>query len=377
MKKVIGFIDQCGVEYDEHSLETGCGGSEAWVIYLSREFAKDPQYHVIVFNNLVDWHFDEYGVEWVPTRLFERRAQYQHFDNIIISRAYEDLILKIEASQCCKNVYLQAHDWMIGFIYPNNTWLQWEKTHELHSPVLKRIVCLSEHHIGMLGESCNVPSSVISIIPNGIDPTSFENIDIDHPIDKTILWSSRPERGCDILCNHILPLLRKTDPEWSIDIASYDPIPDEYRNREGIQVLGKLGRAELYKEMSKHACWFYPSIYPETFNISSIEAVMCGNLPVLPMEHGMATTFKYFKSLGMNQKFSDSYTLDGGLLNYTYNELGPVVQEAVERIMYCTKHYHDPAYVQLRSAMRDYLIDNYSWLAVKKKWEKLFEEFSG
>lgn len=370
MNQVIGIIDISDVEYDDTSLLTGCGGSESWTIYLSRELSKFNNTHVIVFCNCEQWHFDELGVEWVPNSLLDSRLQYQQFDQIIISRLFEGVIKLIETSKCCKNIYIQSHDWGLNYWYSDESRYKpyYEESAELKSPILKKIVALSEWHIDSMIKECHIPRDMFTIIPNGVSDSVINSTVSTHTIDHKILWSSRPERGCDILCDLILPKVRRLIPDFEVDIASYDPIQDRFKNREseGINCLGKLGKSQLYDEMSKHAVWFYPSIYPETFNITSIEAVLCGNMIVMPIQHGMATTFDIFKSIGLEEKFYNEYHVTDGNTKLAVNY-------AVKRIVDNIKEYHYPLNRTLREIMRCYVVKNYTWKRIAEMYIQLFE----
>lgn len=374
MKKVIGIIDQNGIDYDESVIINGGGGSETWTAYLSHELELRG-YHVIIFNGSNQyWHFDEYGVEWVPFQFIDGRMEYQKFDYIIVTRLYEDMIDKIKSHGCCDKVILQAHDWSVGRFWmplPNDT--EWgyfkygsEEAHELSDPILKKIVGLSKWHLDSMHEKSFIPYEMMTIIPNGFDTSKFEAV-TTHEIDHHVLWSSRPERGCYFLCDEILPRVRERIPDFEVDIASYDPIQPEFMNRPNINILGKLGKEQLYTEMRKHAVWFYTSSYPETFNITSIEAVMNGNSIVLPIKDGMASTFDIFKNIGMKNKFYCQWHCKDGDNN-------KAIPEAVNMIVNAINYYFDPYNIMLRESMANHIKKNYSWSHVADMWINLFKE---
>jgi len=371
MKKVIGIIDKIGIDYDEKSIEIGLGGSETWTVQISHEFQKWG-YHVIVFNGTNQyWHFDNFGVEWVPYQLLQSRLDYQKFDYIIITRFYEGLINLIEDKNCCDKIFIQCHDIGCGEWYPSlNRYHKYEEDSELSSPLIKKFIALSEFHIESLIQLKNIPRNKIAIIPNGIDLDLFKDIDgLSEPRDHTILWSSRPERGVYLLTDTLLPLIRKRVPDVKINISSYDEIPYDLRVREydGIYYLGKLSKSQLYKEMQKHRVWFYPAIFPETFNITSLETVMCGNIPVMPFVHGMATTFSPFKGFFMNEKFKE--TVLTGIGDDTL-----AIPEAVDMICEILLNGESNIYKKLRISLIDYIRMNYTWTNVVEKYIKLFKE---
>lgn len=369
MKKVIAIIDQNGIDYDENVIVNGGGGSETWTAYISREFQRKG-YHCIIFNGSNQyWHFDLNGVEWVPIQMMDSRMQYQRFDYIIITRLYDGLINKIKYHNCCDKVIIQSHDWGLGYYYTPEVgdwgYEKYEDKLELQDPIVKKIVGLSEWHLQSMHDQVHIPYDIMTLIPNGFDTDRIT--ETTHEIDHKVLWSSRPERGCYLLCDEILPRIREFIPDFEVDIASYDPIQDEFKNRPGINILGKLGKDQLYSEMQKHAVWFYPSTYPETFNISSIEAAMCGNSLVLPIKDGMASTFDIFSNLSMKNRFYCQWHCKDGS-----NELA--IPEAVDMIVSGIKEYYHPANIQLRESIANHIRKNYSWSKVASMYEQLFKE---
>lgn len=378
MKKVIGIIDQGGLVYDETSLGTGSiGGSETWLIEVAHEFASRG-YHVIVFNGGSEQHshFDEYGVEWVPFSSFSTRIQYQYFTHIIILRIYETLLNLIEESGCCDNVSIMCEDWGCGYWYHHEGvddcyYLNINEALELRSPILKKIVVLSNFHQEWIEKNMLIPSNMIEIIPNGINIKDIVYSGLKQTRDNTILWSSRPERGLDILCDEILPRLKRLIPDAKVHICSYTDIPDHFKNREneGIFYLGKYTKHELYKEMSNHKVWFYPAVYPETFCITSLETALNGNLPVLPFRHGMATTFEPFKGFFMKHRFKEIWSLDGVIVKDNEH----AINEAVSMIAEYMTNFEK--YKNLQESLYHYVIKNYSWTQVVNKWEKMFQTF--
>lgn len=372
MEKVIGIIDGTGGNYDSSTLETtGLGGSETWTVQLSMQF-KSRGYHVIIFNGTDNWHFDKYGIEWVPLSFFKSRIKYQSFDRIIISRIYNGYIDAINKESCCWNIYVQAHDVGIGqFDWENNCYPKLNGEGELFQRGVKKVIALSEWHIESLNHIWNdIPRDMVETIPDGIDPELFKDIRLDNHRDNGILFSSRPERGMELLCNKILPELRKVVGDAKVYLASYNDIPKEYYDREndGIYVLGRLNKIELYKEMSKHKVWFYPSIFPETFNITLCENIMCGCIPVLPLIHGMATTLRNFNKLGIDHEFYNPwYTPNGN------DDLA--VKDSVQMLSGWMNNWDNYATYILRDSMRNFITENYSWSKVADLWENLFNKY--
>ena len=110
MKNVIGILYNS--DFNETSFESGCGGSETWVIQLSKEFVRKG-YHVIIFSKYNNWYFFESGVEYVPINLFESRIQYQQFYSFIFVRSLDSYYDTFIENNDCENIYIQSHDMFI------------------------------------------------------------------------------------------------------------------------------------------------------------------------------------------------------------------------------------------------------------------------
>ena len=374
MKEVIGIVNPVLQEFDESSLAKGVGGSETWAIELSKCFVK-LGYHVIQFCLCRDWHISQSGVEYVPIKLFEARCQYQHFDYMIVSRAVNfvlydndsnpyvyDISKIISSSKCCDNVYLMAHDIYIM----DSTEQRKIYISRRNYDIFDKVVCLSETAQQAIKEYNRFPAEkLVGIIPNGINLNDFNDLYTGQR-DNVLLWSSRPERGMDILLKELCPEIRKEVRDFEVHVCSYDVVKESEYNFPNVKFLGKLNKHDLYDEMSHHKTWFYPGVFNETFCISAIENVMCNCDIVAPLTYGLATTFKYFSPIGMKYEF-EGYYQKQRTQNYKN-----AFEEAKDRIIRSFKEYDDPKSDMIRQILKKYISCNYSWEEVAKKWQNLF-----
>ena len=68
MKKTIGILYEAN--FYESSFETVCGGSETWVIQISKQFEREG-FHVFVFSDIDFWQLSPNGIEYVPLSMFD------------------------------------------------------------------------------------------------------------------------------------------------------------------------------------------------------------------------------------------------------------------------------------------------------------------
>lgn len=287
MKKRIAIIDIGWAELNEKNTNSlALGGSETWLVQISKAFAKDDN-SIEVYCNCRQ-EFLNYGVHFYPKKFFFNNGKTYDFVilNRIITENRLNYIDYIKHNRIAKHVYLQMHDLsiMMGSHIVNDQ----EITKYIKgSDDFLTIVMLNPWHAENLKRQYSwVPANIICI-PNGIDPDLF---DYEEPgtRDNRVLWSSCEERGLDILVNEIYPEVKKQVPDFGIDIAGYNMLRNNYgANGNDIKYLGKLSKKELYEEQRKHKCWFYPGTFIETFCITLIENMVNGVFPVSTFTGGM------------------------------------------------------------------------------------------
>lgn len=378
MKKNIGIIYD--TKFNENDINGACGGSETWIIQISKEFVRQG-YNVVIFRP-GDWVLSPNNVEYVPFNLFEYKIQTQQFECIIFSRNIDDRYFKILESKCTKNIYIQAHEiyiWKNG-IY--NEKFDYNIDGEKYN--IKKYIALSDFHKQALNYYCNIPLDKIEIIGNAVDTDVFYEIDkrygnVNYNIEHSILWSSCFGRGCDILIDDVLPIVKKDIPDIKVKICGYvDVIPDKYRNHKDIEIIGfNLSKENYYKELRKCSCWFYPCVTAETFNISALDAAVNNCDIISPMIHGMETTFKPFLPLSMSHKFGTGETLNKNYDWGTYNtdksseEYKQACKEAAELIVDSMNNYFDYKHYQIRVSLKNYILQEHTWENVVKKWKNM------
>lgn len=374
MKKVIGIL--YNENFNETSFETGCGGSDAWVIQISKEFIKHG-YHVIVFSQYNDWFIFNSGVEYVPMHLYTSRIQYQQFYAFIFVRSLDDYYKQFIMYNDCENIYLQSHDMFIweGGIYNQKFNFN---LHYAYDKV-KKFIALTNFHKWELITYNNIPEYKIEVIGNGLDSDIFTRIDNeDIKKDRSILWTTSFGRGGDILVNDIMPLVLKAIPDFEVHICGYDDhVPQEIKLNEHVKFLGTLSKEDYYREFKKHCCWFLPCVVPEDFGICAGEAAMCDCDIISPFKHGMKDVCWPFESLKMKSEFkiieSDNYHYSSYKLNMSEEEYSNACHEAAFKIINSINNYKDESRKRIRQICKDFIIKEHTWNNVVNKWINMFE----
>ena len=292
----IGIIDIGWKELDKTTLQNkALGGSETWLMQISKEFSKN--HNVDVYCNTKE-EFKDGKVKYIPVNkiVISLYKQEDKYDFVILNRVIynwnTNIIALLKQYNVTQNVYLQVHDLslMLGNKLINAGENDIIKNNLLMDPIVKGIVALNEWHgNNLLLQYPILKNKKIFYIGNGLDLKLFKS-SINKNRDNRILWSSCLERGLDILIKYIYPIVKSEVPDFGIDVAGYNDLSTLNINSLDINVLGNLSKEQLYKEMSKHKCWFYPGTFAETFCITLLENILSGVTPVSPFTYGTRPT---------------------------------------------------------------------------------------
>ena len=263
-------------------LTTGMGGSETFVIELSKHIQRSGYFKVIVFCRCEQNELYE-GVE------YRRLSEYFSFifeNNIhtcIIGRYSEYLPVTIEST--AKNIYMVAHDMdFTGNII------------HLHSK-LKNIFCLSNWHAEFYSNMMPMVKDITRIFGHGIDSDLFDlrlkRISTNFPV---FIYSSFPIRGLLPLLEMwpkiiqryptaILNIHSDINGVWSntmrpVEMNKIKNLLQTYADDKSIVYHGWTSKKDLAKSWSKADVCFYPCTYLETFCHTMLEAAISKTLIV-------------------------------------------------------------------------------------------------
>lgn len=355
MNNIIGIYDGVDINYDENSLEDGIGGSESWVVYISEALAKIHNMHIFVYCNC-EYHVHKryHNIEFRPKKyFFESNLKY---DALIISRILSDELLnKLKQSECCHNIYLMAHDTILrrNNFYDNYLESQIKYDQFIHDNFLiknvKKIFALSKWHKEYLISESHFPANLIELTAHGCNENLL-NINNESKRDNNIFWTNAIYRNFDLLVNDIAPKIKDNIPDFKIYFSFYGELDENYQdliNNDYVINLGKLGKNDLYNEMIKHKCSFYPTIFAETFCISCMEQALCDVQLVMPLRFGPATIFEPYKYQFMDENI--------------WFDSEEQINNTVLQIINANKTYYDEDKILLRKSIKNYLINKYNW----------------
>lgn len=296
----IGILDICWKEIEQEPSKQVLGGSETWLVQISKEFAN--QGHDVYVYCLTKNEFKWCNVLFYPIDNFGK----EKFDFIILNRFLSignvNYIKTIYENKLANHVYIQMHDLSITENYRLLSRKEFNKKYSKYINFVT-LVALNDWHKNNTLLQYDFKNSICA--PNGIVLDDFSELNTSEK-DNRILWSSCEERGLDILVNDIYPLVKKEIPDFGIDFAGYNEYSNNTYVDKDVKYIGRLQKRELYKEMSKHKCWFYPGTFAETFCLTMLENVLCGNQIISPLTYGMHPTIGYAEELKMKNNFIDN-----------------------------------------------------------------------
>jgi hypothetical protein len=276
----------------------GIGGSETFIIEISKYVQKSGYYNVIVFCNCENSEIYE-GVKYSPLIEFFNFIQVNHVDTCIVSRYTEYVPVCLNCDNI-KNVYISLHD-----LVPDNSIIM------PRNEKLKKIFCLSEWHTKYFTDMFPTLEDITKSFNYGIDIDMFDyNKKNIKKIPYKFIYSSFPTRG-------LLPLLQmwpkivQKYPEATLHIHidinnkwSNDTSPEimaEIKNilsvkNKTIIYHGWTSKEELANNWMSSDIWFYPCTFLETFCLTALEAALSktfvitrnfGSLPETVGERGV------------------------------------------------------------------------------------------
>lgn len=310
----VAFIDTLGLCYDGSTLhKRGLGGSESAVISISRELVK-LGFDVTVFN---DCYSDDCkpgiydGVEYAPLAYINN---YEKFDVFIASRSVVSFMpdsRKHEFKWASKlpNIERVAMASTYRVLWMHDTFcdgdLYIEKlvtTGRIHS-----IFTLSDWHTAYVtncnhGKRRNFETLKPHIFQtrNGIN-LYHEEVDVTKKDRNLFVYNASVTKGMVPLVEKIWPKFKKMHPDAKlIVVGGYykfreDQGPDaqELKHQElvekcknlDITFTGVITQKEIASILVRASFMMYPSAFPETFGISSLES-LAYNTPIITCNHG-------------------------------------------------------------------------------------------
>jgi glycosyltransferase involved in cell wall biosynthesis len=247
------------------------------------------------------------GVNYKSNDDFKSFVEENEIEYCIVSR-HSDYLRAVNEQQNVKNVYLWVHD-----VFPYGTPI-------CNKNNFRKFIVLSNWQKMMIMKEYNVPENLMIVLDNALPPLSHSLSINSEKRPLSFIYSSSVERGLIYLLD-IFPIIRKEFPDATLTVCCDTITPHgpadvkilkklkEQRNN-GVTIKGRLDREVLYEEMRKSEFFIYPSIFPETYCISALEAqaagciCICTNLAALQTTVGDRGLLLDYNGLNNIEQFS-------------------------------------------------------------------------
>lgn len=319
----IAIIDIIGLTYDGTTLsKRGLGGSESAVILISKELQKQG-FDVTVFNNCIDDDSSEGiydGVKYIDLLRLKDKRDY-NFDIVISSRTVIPFVAEKHWATFGQDIvnHRYPHPSLFKHIKDNAklkiVWMHdtfCRGDHLIEEMLLEgdidELFTLSDFHTSYVtncdhGRKRNfeVLKNKIFLTRNGIQKHK-NYVDISQKDPDLFVYNSSVTKGMVPLVENIWEKIKQNIPTAKLKIIggfyrfrNNEPDDQErkwrqmiaepkYKNLD-IEFTGIIRQDEIAEILSKASFMIYPPAFPETFGISSLEALYY-NTPLITSRFG-------------------------------------------------------------------------------------------
>jgi 2-polyprenyl-3-methyl-5-hydroxy-6-metoxy-1,4-benzoquinol methylase/glycosyltransferase involved in cell wall biosynthesis len=278
-----------GMPFNGHTItEKSLGGSESAAYYVAKGLAQKHQ--VTMFTNHPDegdWDGVRYLYAGQPT---EHQPMGNRFHFYAENTPHDVLIIQRVPNAFAHNFASKVNLWWLHDLALYRT----KPLVDSHLHNIDGVLTVSEYHKKQVGEVYGIPDSHIHVVNNGIDLDHFAFRHLHERRTKTLLYSSRPERGLE---NLIAPggVMDQLGHDYTLHVCGYDNTTDQMRpyyeslwhridEMPNAVNLGPMTKGHLYEEMSLCTALVYPTTFEEVSCITAMEAMAAG-LPFISSEH--------------------------------------------------------------------------------------------
>ena len=308
----IAIVDVLGLSYDGDTLsKRGLGGSESAIISIARELAAIGC-SVSVFNDCKsadDVHHGMFdGVCYLPYTDYDNT----YFDVMIVSRSVS-VFAAIEIRDKFKSsLGTPAFDRLVNdpsvhkILYMHDTFCDGDQLIEpmCQAGVINEIFTLSDWHTSYVGNCDHGKKRHYDILKkyiwqtrNGINVYK-DFVDIKKKDPNLFVFNASVSKGMIPLVKEIWPEVKKSIPDAKLTVIGgyyrfQNGEPDQQEKEwqslvessEDINFTGIIAQSVISNILASASYMIYPCAFPETFGISTLEA-LAHNVPLLTCNYG-------------------------------------------------------------------------------------------
>lgn len=377
----IAIIDILGLTYDGNTLNNrGLGGSESAVILMSRELAK-LGYSVTVYCSCIDSEaspgtYD--GVRYIDHSQLDASESY---DIAIASRTVQPF----RANNPYAPLVMRAR---YRVLWMHDTFTDGDQDLEAMTVggYINRIFTLSDFHT-IYATNCDhgarrnfeMLKPYIFQTRNGA-VKHIDYVDVTTKDRNAFVYNASATKGLIPLVRNIWPRIKAAIPDAHLTcIGGYyrfregaEPDAQERTVRElvsdpllanmGVRFTGVIKQSEIAQILAKASFMLYPTAFPETFGISSLESLLY-RTPIITARFGAL----------------EETAIDAACYKLPYsttpNSLFPRINEQAQATAFVEetlRAYYNPYLLQQKQYACDIVNDIHSWDTVALQWHQHF-----
>lgn len=371
----IAIIDLLGLTYDGSTLsKQGLGGSESAVILMSKELAK-LGYEVTVYNNCeFPGVYD--GVRYID----HSTALPDTYDIVISSRSVKPFMA---GNQYVVKVMAAKH----RVLWMHDTFCEGDEYLEamVVNGFIHEVFTLSDFHTSYVGNANHGHRRMFEVLKHKIFQTRNGAVryDVDSNIEQKIhsqfVYNASATKGLIPLVEKVWPRVKKAIPEATLTcIGGYYNMRDgqldaqgqkvhelmqsDHLKELGVSFTGVITQQHIAEILAKSSFMIYPTAFPETFGISSLESLLY-NTPII------TNTFGALEETAVDLA---CYKLPYCV---TPNNVYPTIDEDRQCEMFASMvidAYHNKYLYQQKATYCDVVKDIAGWDTIALQWDQHF-----
>jgi glycosyltransferase involved in cell wall biosynthesis len=311
------FVDTLGLCYDGTTLtKRGLGGSESAVILMSRELAK-LGFEVTVFNDCVSDDTNPGIYNGVTYCTLQDVEQYQNYFDIyiasrsVVSFAPNEMKSKFKWAENLPNLESVAMTSKHRVLWMHDTFCDGDDLIEdfILQGRIHEIFTLSDWHTTYITNCDHGKRRNYEILKKHIFQTRngiqlyHDFVDVSKKDPNLFVYNASVTKGMIPLVNKVWPLVKSRIPNAKLKViggyyrfrSSHGPdeqeltwrkmVDDPIHAQRDIEFTGIISQKEIADILAQSSYMIYPSAFPETFGISTLES-LAYNTPLLTCTFG-------------------------------------------------------------------------------------------
>lgn len=374
----IAIIDLLGLTYDGNTLDTrGLGGSESAVILISKELAKIG-FDVTVYNNCIDSQAEPgiyNNVRYIDHSQFDNNVEY---DVVISSRSVFPFFNENQYSDLCSRAKHRV-------VWMHDTFCEGDQHIEdmINQGVIDELFTLSDFHSTYVLNCDHGGKRNFEVLKHKVFQTRngavkhIDNVILKDKDPNSFVYNASVTKGLKPLLNYIWPEVKKNIPQAKLTViggyyrfregAEPDAqekdlrkFQEEYSDSLDVTFTNVIPQKEIADILYNATFMIYPTDFPETFGISSLESLLY-KTPIITSRFGALEE----TAIDLACYKTNYASVPNGL----FPKINPDSQAEIF-VQSVLEAYNDKYLLQQKQHYCDVVDDIYGWDTVALQWKQ-------